>query len=295
VRVGGVCFIQKIVLGISMHISRNTGKCPDYSGISCEVHLFQKGVKTDFKKPDSGGSGSGRPEQLEDATRGNINHWSAASRARLRDFLLTHNASGKPFAITLTVPGDVLPLDEWQSMTKLFWSYVQRKKIPSVWRVELQERKQPHLHVISWGDDSGVLCTRWRSLVRALPPVTFYTKSRHKVTCSRMALNGAYEHCTEIEQCDDDSSRWWRYLCEHTSKKKQAQLGYKGRQWGVVHRAGFASIVPESYSLELSEWFRFMRVLRRLTKSRKWRGSKGASVWFSNPDSIRRLLDWAVE
>ena len=28
---------------------------------------------------------------------------------------------------------------------------------------------------------------------------------------------------------------WWRYLASHTAKSKKEQLGWQGRQWGVVN------------------------------------------------------------
>lgn len=258
----------------------------------CEVNLYEKGVETLFKVTDLEAKAGRIPKG---GKRGKVRRWSAASRGRLRQFLLTNSGRGRSEAVTLTVPGDVLPCSEWSYLAAGFWREAVRLKIPCVWRVELQQRKQPHLHVITWGDGSGAaLVALWRSRVALLPAVTYYDKNRHKITCSRLGLAGAFDHCAEVSICESNSSGWWRYLCDHTSKKKQVQLGWKGRQWGVVYRKGFDKILPDSVSLSLPQWLGFMRVLRRLTRSRKWRGTSGRSVWFSNPSTVRRVVAWAV-
>jgi hypothetical protein len=279
-------------------------KTPEKPVVSCAIGFYEKGVETCIKHgnktvdllelasrfkrhPD------GEPEFAEESIkRGVVSGWSKHSRIRLRNFLLTHSAPGDCFAVTLTVPGDILDSDSWFDLSKRFWSRVQKLGYPSVWRIELQERKQPHLHVVTFGSGSGEsMGVLWRLLVRDLPPVSFRSKSHHVVTCSRMALDGAFEHCVIVEPCEGSAVNWWRYLCDHTSKRKQVQLGWKGRQWGVVHRKGFNSLVPDTVSLNLSQWFQFMRLLRRLTKSKVWRGSTGKSVWFSNPDTVRRIVE----
>lgn len=258
---------------------------------SCAVEFFPKGVRTSITKSlldktSSNGSGGGK--------RGEISGWSKHSRSRLRSFLLLNTADGIPEALTLTVPGDVMNEEEWYSFTPLFWREVTRLKIPCVWRIELQQRKQPHIHLISWGAGSAfALADLWKRQIARLPLVRVWDKNRNSITCFRLALPGAWEHCATSSLCEGDGSGWWRYLCDHTSKSKQAQMGWKGRQWGVVYRKGFREIEPSKTPLTLQQWNHFMRALRRLTRSRVWRGSMGRSVWFSSPETVRRLVDWA--
>lgn len=258
---------------------------------SCSVEFYDRGVLTSIKKSLVDQK---LPEKVGGGKRGEISGWSKHSRSRLRNFLLTSSADGTPEALTLTVPGDILSEEDWYSLAAPFWLKVAKLKIPCVWRIELQQRKQPHIHLICWGSGSSfTLADLWKQHIARLPPVEFYDKNRNRVICSRLALPGAWDHCATPSLCEGDGVGWWRYLCDHASKGKQAQLGWEGRQWGVVYRKGFHEIIPSKIDLTLQQWNRFMRALRRLTRSRVWRGSIGRSVWFSSPATVRRLVDWA--
>ena len=65
-----------------------------------------------------------------------------------------------------------------------------------------------------------------------------------------------------------DTGAFMRYVADHASKRKQAQMGWKGRQWGVIGRKNLVRREPRTLSVE--EWKRFLyvRVLRRLCRSR---------------------------
>ena len=116
---------------------------------------------------------------------------------------------------------------------------------------------------------------------------------------------------------------WLRYLQDHATKAKQAQIAQGfGRHWGVVGRKAFREIAPSSEMVFTckASYFRFWRAYHRLTrpvmmyrlrrekcvekfkfrpfrgKSLGWsstRGVYGNSVWFSKPDTVRRLFEWA--
>lgn len=257
-----------------------------------EIHFFEQGVLTDSVSPKK--KDMKQPEHLKDLVRGDVLKWSSESRSRLRKVLLTKKADGDVYGLTFTVPGPILSADEWRVLFKKLGRFCSKYNIPTVWRIELQQRKQPHLHLITWGEKSFSLCDVWKKFVYDLGPCVYFDKSNNKVTCNRMSIMGAVEHCTDCDPVGDNPSRWWRYLCDHTSKSKQVQAGWIGRHWGIFNRKAFYDIVPDSYSLSEKEWFKFMRVLRRLTRSRKWRGSRGASVWFSNPATVHRIAEWAV-
>jgi hypothetical protein len=123
---------------------------------------------------------------------------------------------------------------------------------------------------------------------------------------SRMFLRGAYEHAVNV-QTDGDRGSWKRYLQDHATKSKQEQLVGSGRHWGVVGRKHFARIAPTD-TLRLSDeiFYRVVRALQRLsTRSipakcvfgrklgfRNRRGSYGVSVWFSKPETVRRLVQF---
>ena len=123
----------------------------------------------------------------------------------------------------------------------------------------------------------------------------------------------------------DDGGRgvWMRYLQDHATKSKQEQIAVGfGRHWGVVGRSQFLEMEPENelaFSCR-SSYFRFWRAFHRLTRpvmsygkrreksggkfagrpfagrSLGWssnRGVYGQSVWFSKPETVRRIMEWA--
>lgn len=125
-----------------------------------------------------------------------------------------------------------------------------------------------------------------------------------------MLLPGA-ERESAACKCDaDPSSRWMHYLQDHASKKKQEQEGtWKGRRWGKICGAKFKVLEPsEIVELTRKQYQRFKRCRQRLSTPsirdercvfgsrlgyRNQRGSRGASVWFSNTETNRRLCTWA--
>lgn len=108
---------------------------------------------------------------------------------------------------------------------------------------------------------------------------------------------------------DGWAGAWLRYLQDHASKRKQGQVGQGyGRHWGIAYRRGFVQREPDAV-MRLGEraFWRFLRACQRLaTPSRPadcvfgrrlgWRvrrGSVGRSVWFSRPETIARIAEWA--
>jgi len=65
-----------------------------------------------------------------------------------------------------------------------------------------------------------------------------------------------------------DTGAFMRYVADHASKRKQAQLGWQGRQWGVIGRKHL--VRREGRTLNVKEWrlLKFLHVLRRLCRYR---------------------------
>lgn len=84
--------------------------------------------------------------------RGKISQWSPASRRRLREYLFYHDkpVGWRSYGVTLTVPGpdreDVL--QGWKELSRCFLECIKNNGMGAVWRVELQTRGMPHLHLI---------------------------------------------------------------------------------------------------------------------------------------------------
>lgn len=222
----------------------------------------------DLTMPETAGGGS-----LKGAKRGSVEGFSSASARRLRQYLATHVGEGIPFAASLTLPYDLSPSD----FRSLFHRFCVRSSLPFVWRVELTKRKRPHLHVVGWSPSGvdGVFAFQvlWWDVVGAY------------------IYRGGEEHSCVVELLR--GADWFKYVACHSSKHKGEQLGWVGRQWGVVNRSMMrdASVfVPLSRESSI----KVLRVVRLLARCRLLQyGSVGSSVWYLRPSTISSLLSWA--
>lgn len=280
------------------------------------------------------------PYPLEHGTtkRGSIKGWSARSRMRLRRWMLTHEPSIPcyEFGVTLTVPGPAIETEQMKSLWKSASREIERNGWSGVWRLEIQKRGQPHwhliLHVPRVGDGAGGavihigdeaiqalmymrLSDLWRKALDQLGPVDHEctingTRSLYSMK-SRWDIPGAEKHSIDCKQVrDDEGSHWRRYIQDHTSKAKQAQVadGY-GRHWGIIGRKLYVLNAPRSVeALSDKSYYRVVRWLQRMVSgthkcpkapfgrkrsSRSRRGRIGRSVWFGNIETINRLITHA--
>lgn len=207
------------------------------------------------------------------AKRSKVSGFSRASARRLRQFLALHVADGLPFAASLTFPFD-LPPEEFR---RRFHNFCVRSATPFVWRVELTKRRRPHLHIVGWAkggvDEICALQCLWWDIADAY------------------IYRGGEEHSCVVELLRGVD--WFTYVACHSAKHKQEQLGWQGRQWGVVRRADFVDVsVP--VSLSHSGAMAVLRVVRRLARCRsKLYGSVGTSTWFIRSSTIASLRSWA--
>lgn len=169
--------------------------------------------------------------------RGKIEGFSSKAAARLRHFLLTEGAEGLLWDLTLTIPGDISP-DEWYKLQRRLFKRWERAGFAIVWRVELQKRKVPHLHCIAW-TPSGMPAEARNKLI--------YQAWWWSLPEEKRWADGAWAHCchvkgpyTDIEQ----SPKWLAYIAAHAGKRKKEQLGWKGKQWGIVNRKLFSPRSP---------------------------------------------------
>lgn len=278
--------------------------------------------------------------------RGVIKGWSQGSRRRLRKFMLTHspNVDSWEMNVTLTVPGPSLAVDDLKALWKWFSREAQKRGWSAVWRLEIQKRGQAHWHLWMIAPKRSAAGSRvaapsmlpeksaleidrslvwmgvrnlWLEALNTLGPVEHKTHVSgapvHGLWEGRGHLPGADYYSVNIsfEESGDGHWRWRRYMQDHTSKAKQAQIadGF-GRHWGVIGRRGFVSSVPDRvYRLDEADYFRVLRWMQRLVTGsipapgapfgrkigkRSMRGVKGSSVWFSRPDVVSRMIDLAT-
>lgn len=209
-----------------------------------------------------------RPAPKGRGKRGQITGFSSEAALRLRSWLLTHYVEGgQLWDVTLTIPGDVTP-EEWDRLKRRIFKRWERAGFGVVWRVELQRRGTPHLHCVVWTPAAMPMEKRNQLLYVAwwecLPEEKRFSAGAWKHAAH---VKGPY---TDIEQ----SPRWLAYVAAHASKRKKEQLGWQGKQWGIINRTQFVERKPMvEVSMTFEEEKRFKRLLSRYlhSKSREYR------------------------
>lgn len=222
---------------------------------------------------------------------GDITKFSNKSRKRLREMLAIarpKDRRAKPFGITLTIPGRILTPDEVRALWDVFQQNVLRREfpLPVIWRIELQKRKQAHWHCVVWASKSGKLppvvvvynlAAAWRRIVM------------HKFSAdwSERTLHGFIEHGVEVKSLDGASETGIvGYLADHTSKHKQEQLGWQGRQWGIVNRSKLTFETKTLALVDERQHIQATRQFRRLQNALRTRGGSYTGVRVSPSSNV---------
>lgn len=238
---------------------------------------------------------------------GDIKGFSTASKRRLRETLaMAHtNTPSEPYGFCFTIPGDILTPGQTREIWELWRiNYLTRKysDCAFIWRIELQQRKQAHWHCV------GYMSTRDEKLESLkVPPHNialikaqqlkddWFSFISNKVgkNWSEKTLKGAsFCSCNVKPLSGVAGVNIVGYLADHTSKHKAQQLGWKGRQWGIVNK-GLLSYSP-SESIEVPEEVheRAVRGFRRLQERLRKRGGKytGARISTLNSSCISQSL-----
>lgn len=217
-------------------------------------------------------AGGGQPAHLVGLQRGAVRGFSAKSAARLRELLVTREgpAGTVPYAVTLTLRREA-DAAEWRRVVQRFRVRVaSRLKWWTVWRVELQRRRVPHLHAVMWVDVSeaeqvqtedgfepafvGRLRREWLGAAGVGPED--WASWRYGV------------HARPIE--GGRASGWACYVALHHGKAKESQLGWQGRQWGQWCGSLSVARVPVSVGLDRAALVVLARRLRRWSRGRYW-------------------------
>jgi hypothetical protein len=128
----------------------------------------------------------------------------------------------------------------------------------------------------------------------------------------RSEIFGASDHAVHVEP-EGGRSTWFRYLQDHASKRKQAQVAGDdwGRHWGIIGRRRFVRVVPtDAGMLTPVEYTRVRRGIRRASRltihderspfgtrlgyaSKRGNFGGGAAVVFTSTGMVRRLVEWS--
>ena len=259
-----------------------------------------------------------KPRKTKGGLRSAITAFSKASASRLRRLLAqtAGMAGGVCFGLTLTVPGPNIKDEEWRRLWRAFLARARRLNgVAFIWRIEKQERGQPHIHCVCWAD-SAVKAARlkelWLENLGLLGPCKGASNINSESTviagnviqaeykpgwasvASREFWPGACEHAVKTDWIEEKNDMcWWRYLASHASKSKQAQLGWKGRQWGVFNKHLLALSKPVVIKLKGIALTKIIRYLKRITHNRH-ASNHGRQTWFVHPDTAKRLGEWAT-
>lgn len=212
------------------------------------------------------------------AQRGVVATFSAASARRLRETLLRLTIPGaRRYALTATVPWrarsadgryytqqdldadrsvvasfDYAP-DEFRATFHRFRMAFERRCPASaiIWRVELQKRGAPHWHGLLY-----LAVDDWRSLTSDAPDdaVTrdyflswelcqMWARCIDNLHGARMKPEPGHGWMLDLL---NDNAAFAKYIADHSSKHKRDQLGWRGRQWGII---GKSRLVDTSQTL----------------------------------------------
>lgn len=194
------------------------------------------------------------PAPPEAETRGRITGFSDEAARRLRESFMSLKVDGYRFwAVTLTTHQIYSPR-EWRQITKRFRQAVIRAKWAGLWRVELQRRKAPHLHVAFWlpvGVGLSQVAALWLK------------------ACREHNDAESIKHAVQGREIDQNESGWAVYMALHDGKSKAAQLGWEGKQWGIWNRELFTEREPAKFTLSAAQHSLFLRTLAKLERSSK--------------------------
>ena len=255
--------------------------------------------------------------------KGDIRGFSLESQSRLRVALSTAKWKGgdcRRVGLTLTLPWAASPdewRDVWHSWVDGFRSFPDASVI---WRIELTTGKAKrsgglrrcHVHAMVWLPSDRPLRKRDAALFACLDDgnvrahlnmmavasswVDNWIKRNPPLTDAQMmhATNIGSDHdkCgLFVEWLDNSTDGAIHYLCNHATKHKQEQLGWIGRQWGIINRRNFE--FDQGRKLDGSAWAVASRQLRRISKkqsadpSAKWSLPYGDNkCWFGKAERV---------
>lgn len=223
--------------------------------------------------------------------RGDITTFSRASSRRLRESLALAKLKGAEatiWGLTLTIPGRILAPSEVRRLWKDFTMMVRKYHgdTPLLWRIELQKRKQAHWHCVVWAEKGR------GAVVPVMLGELWKSTARRHVGALREATDMGFDKFGAKLRCLDGSTATGviGYLADHTSKHKREQLGWQGRQWGIINRARLdfeGEVVAE---LSEDEHKHAARQFRRLQENLREKGGAYTGGGVTPSGNIQRSV-----
>ena len=270
------------------------------------MSIAPSGLRVSFKGLKARGN------WLDGVSRGVIRGWSAASVRRLRETLFGYSVPDSvAYGVTLTLPwsDEFCRSDACQPEFLRFVKVFRQRFIRTlphsalVYRVELQQRGAPHIHAVLW------LASVDRS--NALPSVDDKLLEMWITSVSDLhggRLDHFAKYGIKVNPMDGiNKQSLFRYLADHASKHKQAQLGWKGRQWGIFQKSNLQPVEISTLApfRDIHQEAVFWRMIRKLTAYRtkadcpfgykRVRNSRRLGIIFcpGGAATVRRCYDFA--
>ncbi len=287
-----------------------------------KIEIYGEGVRFTGMKI------GGKNDQSGKHKRGKIAGWSKSSRRRMREVLLTHciPSNWEAFGLTFTIPGYNLPPETAKRIFQNWKVRANRMGICAIWRIELQKRGQLHWHAIAGMKcecpEIGALLLKksWHMALRSVGEIEYQhigdklnPQKMDYITGKQnlMAWPGAELFSADIDILKDREGAIKRYIQDHATKTKQEQIPEDiGRHWGILNAKAFSKPFPDQVMIMTNEEYaRFLRAYNRLCTTssipascvfgRKQgfkgkRGRYGKTVYFSRPETVKRLADWSM-
>lgn len=216
---------------------------------------------------------------------GDIKGFSNASRRRLRERLaLAKHIEGASsmLGVCLTIPG---PIVDEKTSRRMWHNFLlpMRKYFPAVpfiWRIELQKRGQPHWHLVVWCPES-VDVNKIKSSI-----IIYWFRCVDALGLDCKTIEAFLKHGIDFQVLDKKQAAGIiGYIADHTSKHKQDQLGWKGRQWGIVNKRMLSfdgsvviEVEPDVHKQSARQLRRLQEKLRRDGKYTGCRVAPGLKV-----------------
>jgi len=206
---------------------------------------------------------NGRPPR-SGGVRGKIETLSKHSAGRLREFLLTWWVPDRQLVMawTFTIRRPVTPA-EWRQLWHCWRNRANVAEVAAVYRVELQKRKVPHVHMTAW--HRPINTPEGQAEQLTFHPGWLKTITPKKDDGEQVFDWAEYNHAVYGRRVDDQSA-WGIYQSLHSGKPGQS--GWLGKQWGVIGRKFFKRRDPVQLELTLPQYWRFRRIVCRWLKSR---------------------------
>ena len=242
------------------------------------------------------------PDSKNRAKRGKIKGWSYASRRRLRQLLVSADLKVPSylFGATFTCPWSE---DDWANvgsdwrlaMQAFNMAFTRAFKDGSmVYRTELQQRGAPHLHAVVYMPKDGSWIPQPLKGIEEGAEAWMKMKLRElwgrvmmrRPWTEKAAKGGFDKRGVFVESLRENKANAMRYVCDHASKRKQAQLGWEGRQWGVI--GGKNLVKDEAITHDFSERASliYARLVSRLIRYRIRDGRGPFGSWLSKRRSM---------